>query len=56
MDLAIWMTYGFVSFYATGNFIGLRDTNLKTFALIGLGLGCITELTGKNIVQLISRK
>jgi hypothetical protein len=50
------MSYGYFSFYITGDFIGLRDINLKTFALIGLGLGCITELTGKNIVQLISRK
>jgi len=50
------MTYGFFSFYATGDFIGLRDTNLKTFALVGLTLGCITELTGQKIVQLISRE
>ena len=56
MDIVLWMSYGFFSFYATGDFIGLRDTNLKTFALIGLGLGCIQEITGKNIVQLISRK
>ena len=56
MELVYWMTYGFISFYSVGDFIGLRHTNLKTFALIGLGLGCISELTGKNIVQLISRK
>jgi hypothetical protein len=56
MDLVIWMSYGFFSFYASGNFIGLRNTNLKTFALLGLGLGCITELTGKNIIQLIFKK
>jgi hypothetical protein len=56
MDIVFWMTYGFFSFYTSGSFLGLRDTNLKTFALIGLGLGCITELTGKNIVELISRK
>ena len=56
MDIVIWMTYGFFSFYVAGDFIGLRNTNLKAFALIGLGLGCITELTGKNITQLISRK
>jgi hypothetical protein len=50
------MSYGFFSFYAAGDFIGLRNTNLKTFALVGLGLGCITELTGKNIIQLIFKK
>lgn len=53
MDLVIWMIYGFASFYAAGDFIGLRNTNLKTFALVGLGLGCIRELTGKNIIQFI---
>jgi len=53
MDLVIWMSYGFLSFYATGDFIGLRHQNLKSFALIGLGLGCIRELTGKNIISLI---
>ena len=53
MDLVIWMSYGFISFYVVGDFIGLRNTNLKTFALVGLGLGCIRELTGKNIIDLI---
>ena len=52
MDLVIWMTYGFTSFYAAGDFIGLREQNLKTFALFGLGLGCIRELTGRNLIQL----
>ena len=56
MDLVLWMSYGYFSFYITGDFIGLRSTNLKTFALLGLGLGCITELTGKNIIQLIFKK
>ena len=56
MELVLWMAYGFYSFYAAGDFIGLRDTNAKTFALIGLGLGCLRELTGKSIVDLISRK
>ena len=56
MDLVIWMGYGFFSFYITGDFIGVRDQNLKAFALVGLGLGCVRELTGKNLVDLVFRK
>ena len=44
MELVIWMGYGFYSFYVAGDVIGLSDTNLKTFALVGLGLGCVREL------------
>ena len=55
MDLIISMAYGFWSFYFAGDFIGLRDTNLKTFALLGLGLGFLRELTGKTVIELIFR-
>lgn len=50
------MGYGFYSFYAFGNVIGFQDTNLKTFALFGLGLGCLRELTGKSLIELVFRK
>jgi hypothetical protein len=56
MDLVLWMGYGFFSFYAAGDLIGLRDTNLKTFALVGLGIGCLSEITGKSLVELVFKK
>jgi len=56
MELVIWMGYGFYSFYVAGDVIGLRDTNLKTFALLGLGLGCLRELSGKSLLDLVFKK
>ena len=53
MDILFLASYGFFSFYLSGDFIGLRDNNLKTFALVGLTLGCVRDLTGKNLIQLL---
>jgi hypothetical protein len=47
MDIVIWMTYGFFSFYVAGDFIGLRNTNLKAFALRNL----FTIKEKNNIMQ-----
>jgi hypothetical protein len=55
-DLISWMSYGFVSFYFVGRFIGLRDDNLKRTALVGLVLGGIRDFTGKDIIYLFSKK
>lgn len=52
-DLAIWMSYGYFSFYFAGSFLGLKDDRLKCAALVGLSLGCITNFTGKSIVDLL---
>ena len=56
MELVIWMGYGFYSFYLAGDFIGLSNENLKTFALLGLGLGCVREFSGKSLIDLVFRK
>lgn len=56
MDIVLWMGYGFFSFYTAGDLIGLRDTNLKTFALIGLLAGCVRDLTGKSPIELVFKK
>ncbi len=55
-NLVIWMSYGYFSFYFAGNFIGVEGNNLKALALVGLSLGCITEITGKSIIRLITNK
>ena len=52
-DLVMWLTYGFGTFYFTGDFIGLKGQNLKMFALLGLTLGGVRELTGKSLVNLL---
>lgn len=54
-DLIFWMSYGFVSFYFAGRFIGIRDNYLKNVALIGLALGGIRDFTGKDIIYLFSK-
>jgi len=55
-DLVIWMTFGFFSFYSAGSFIGFKDTSLKNVALIGLGLGCFREFTGKSPLDWLFNK
>jgi len=55
-DLIIWMSYGFASFYFAGRFLGLRDNNLKTTAIVGLVLGGIRDFTGKDIIYLFIKK
>lgn len=55
-NLVIWMSYGYFSFYIAGNFIGFDGNNLKAIALLGLSLGCVSEITGKSILKLISNK
>ena len=52
-DILFWMGYGFSSFYLAGSFIGLRDNNLQYVAFVGLTLGCLRELTGKNILDFL---
>ena len=54
-DLIIWMTFGFTSFYLAGSFIGFKDTSLKNVALIGLGLGCLRECTGRSPFDLLMK-
>jgi hypothetical protein len=55
-NLIIWMSYGYGSFYFFGDFIGLRDNNLKYMALLGLSLGCVREISGKNLMYLLFKK
>ena len=52
-DLIFWLGYGYFSFYLAGSFIGLRDNNLQYAAFVGLTLGGLRELTGKNILDLL---
>jgi hypothetical protein len=52
-DLVLWISYGYFSFYFAGSFIGLKDNSLKGAALFGLSLGCISNFTGKSIVELL---
>jgi len=54
-DLVIWMTYGFTSFYFAGSFIGFKGMNLKYIALLGLGIGCLRECTGRSPLDLLMK-
>lgn len=54
--MVFWMSYGFFSFYATGSFIGFTGNNLKTIALVGLGLGVIRHLTSKDLIYLFLKE
>jgi hypothetical protein len=56
MDLVLWMAYGFGTFYFTGDLIGLKNQDLKAFALVGLSLGCLREYTGRSIIELLLRR
>jgi hypothetical protein len=55
-NIIYWMSYGFVSFYFAGRFLGARDNNLKNIALVGLVLGGIREFTGKDIIYLFLKE
>lgn len=55
-DLIIWMSYGYGSFYFFGSFIGLEYDNLKYMALLGLGLGCVRDISGKSLMNLLFKK
>jgi hypothetical protein len=54
-NLVIWMSYGFFSFYSAGSFIGFKDIHLKNVALIGLGLGCLREFSGRTPLALLMK-
>ncbi len=54
-DLIIWMTFGFLSFYSAGSFIGFKESSLKNIALLGLSLGCLREYTGRSPLALLMK-
>ena len=55
-DIIFWVSYGGISFYFAGSFIGLRDNSLRNIALLGLVCGSVRYFTGKPLTDLFFKK